>query len=204
MENVSLALAAELMMTEEKVLKSFPKNVQYAIIGILEMSDPQNEEEYYDMGELLHEQWERGIAYKDMVRISEETGVDLKGLLELDVQSQLTIAFDYDTDLEKGLSEDDALWNLMANMSTFSQLKVLPDVAAILGMTEHELTEKYSRGSQLRLCSEYIWASSLDNVKEDIKNQFLEILLKKIQEDLPTIVYDYDDEEFEINEEDFI
>lgn len=204
MENVSLALAAELMMTEEKVLKSFPKNVQYAIIGILEMSDPQNEEEYYDMGELLHEQWERGIAYKDMVRISEETGVELKGLLELDVQSQLTIAFDYDTDLEKGLSEDDALWNLMANMSTFSQLKVLPDVAAILGMTEHELTEKYSRGSQLRLCSEYIWASSLDNVKEDIKNQFLEILLKKIQEDLPTIVYDYDDEEFEIDEEDFI
>lgn len=205
MENVTLAFAAELMMTEESVLRSFPEDVQNAIIGIIEMIDPQSEEEYYDMGELLHEQWERGIAYKDMVRISEETGVELKGLLDLDVQSQLTIAFDYDTDREKGLSEEDAVWHLQANQNTFEQLRVLPNVASLLGMSEHEFTEKYSRGSQLRFCSEYIWFTLIGDSEKDTDNERLIKQLKILQSELPTIVYDDDDdEEIDVNEDDFV
>lgn len=159
MENVNLSLAAKVMKVDEKILQSFPEEIQDTIISILEFSNPKTDEKYYAMCDKLHEQWERGSAYLDMVDIAERTNIELNTLLELDVKTQLGLAVDFAMDLQENKSDEEIYNHLIQNISTGQTISQLPIIAKLLGVSFRELRSKYDRDVWEQLCGAYLMLS---------------------------------------------
>lgn len=155
MENANLALAAKLMKCTEESLTSFPENVQNAMVAILAISDPKTEDEYRAVTEKLHDEWERGVAYNDMVRISTETDIPLDTLLQLDVKGQLALDFEYTMDVHNDLPDKEIYAHLQMNIQKGIAVAELPQVAELLGIPYDVIRARYPREVWEQLCGAY-------------------------------------------------
>jgi hypothetical protein len=122
------------------------------MISLLEIIDPDTEEECRILHDNLSELWRQGCVYTDMKEVSDETGADLNTLMSLDYQSQMNIAFQYAIDVNEG--NENAVKNVYENIRHAQEIIELPLVAELLNVDYDDLRQ-YPRKVWVQLCGAY-------------------------------------------------
>ena len=164
MKNPTLETAAKIIGAGIKSFEGFPEEIKQSMIAVMEMIEPDTEEDCRILHDNIKQLWEQGTVYVDMKYISEETGADFNTLMSLDYQTQMDILFEYVIDINEG--NKDAVRTVYKKINRALEVIDLPNVAELLNMELSKL-EEYPRWVQEHLCSMYVMLYDEDDEESD-------------------------------------